>query len=243
MNQVKCCWGLNTLLQSTTYLGVSLFLSKCKTQDFKFVKERLGSKLSGQKSKNLSWFGRATLIRLVAQAIPAYSMLAILFPKGLCDQLDALVRRFWWSPKSKASSYWTSMSWSSLYWPQKESALGFRKFWDFNQALLSKLGRWILSGKDCRCIKVLREKYKIWDNWLSHHSSSNAFTFWKSMMGIKHLIAKATWRLVGNGDSIRTWLDPWILDLPSFRFGNPKFMSASRYIYGELLPMFCLLKR
>ena len=28
MNQVKCCWGLNTLTQSTTYLGIPLFLSK-----------------------------------------------------------------------------------------------------------------------------------------------------------------------------------------------------------------------
>ena len=36
------------------------------------------------------------------------------------------------------------------------------------------------------------------------------------MLGIKHLIAKAACLLVGNEDSIRTWSDPWILDLPSF---------------------------
>ena len=35
-------------------------------------------------------------------------------------------------------------------------------------------------------------------------------------MGIKHLIAKATCLLVGNGDSIRTWSDLWIPDLLSF---------------------------
>ena len=34
MNQVKCCQGLNTLPQSTTYLGVPLFLSMSKIQDF-----------------------------------------------------------------------------------------------------------------------------------------------------------------------------------------------------------------
>ena len=140
MNQVKCCWGLNILPQSTIYLGVPLFLSKSKSQDFIFVKERLDNKLSGWKSKNMSWSSRATLMRSMAQAIPAYSMSTILFPKGLCDQLDASVHRFWWSPKSKAGSYWTPMSWSSLCWPQKEGGLGFRKFWDFNQALLPKLG-------------------------------------------------------------------------------------------------------
>ena len=35
------------------------------------------------------------------------------------------------------------------------------------------------------------------------------------MMGIKHLIIKAACLLVGNGDSIRTWSDLWIPDLPS----------------------------
>ena len=36
------------------------------------------------------------------------------------------------------------------------------------------------------------------------------------MMGTKHLIAKAACLLVGNGNSIRTWIDPWIPDLPGF---------------------------
>ena len=94
--------------------------------------------------------------------------------------------------------------------------MGFRNLWVFNQALLSKLGWWILSGKDCLCIKVLRAKYKIRVNWLAHHSPSNASPFWKSMSRIKHLIAKAVCLFVGNEDSIRTWSDPWILDLPTF---------------------------
>ena len=114
-------------------------LSRSKGQDFKLVKERLENKLSSWKGKNLSWSGRVTLIKLVAQAIPIYTMIAFQFPKNLCEQLEATVRRFWWNPKSKSSSYWTPISWSSLYKPQKVGSLGFRKFWDFNQSLLSKL--------------------------------------------------------------------------------------------------------
>ncbi|KAF3976726.1 hypothetical protein CMV_000124 [Castanea mollissima] len=100
MNQVKCCWGLNILPQSTTYLGVPLFLSKCKSQDFRYVKERLDGKLNGWKSKNLSWSGRATLIRSVAQAILAYSISATLLLKGLYDQLDGSILDFGGAPKS-----------------------------------------------------------------------------------------------------------------------------------------------
>ena len=62
----------------------------------------------------------------------------------------------------------------------------------------------------------MKAKYKIRDNWLAHHSHSNASPFWKSLIGTKHLIAKAACLLVGNGNSIRTWIDPWIPDLPGF---------------------------
>ena len=82
------------LPQNATYLGVPLFLSKSRNKDFKFIKEKLDNKLYGWKSKNLSWPGRATLIKLIAQAISIYAMSTILLPKGLCDQLDASLCRF-----------------------------------------------------------------------------------------------------------------------------------------------------
>ena len=63
------------------------------------MKERLKSKLSSWKGRNLSWAGRATLIKSVAQSIPTYTMAALQFPKKLCDQLDSVGRRFWWNPK------------------------------------------------------------------------------------------------------------------------------------------------
>ena len=90
----KVYLGLCSLLQHTTYLGVPLFLSRSRGQDFSLVKERLENKLSSWKGKNLSWSGGATLIKSVAQVIPIYTMTAFQFPKSLCEQLDATVRRF-----------------------------------------------------------------------------------------------------------------------------------------------------
>ena len=66
ISQIKHTWGLNTLPQNATYLGVPLFLSKSRNKDFRFIKEKLDNKLFGWKSKNLSWSGRATLIKSVA---------------------------------------------------------------------------------------------------------------------------------------------------------------------------------
>ncbi|KAF3946921.1 hypothetical protein CMV_026869 [Castanea mollissima] len=97
------------------------------------------------------------------------------------------------------------------------------------QVLLSEgvnfgfFGKWLRAdndefqpGKDCLCVNVLREKYKIRNNWLTHSYSGHASPFWKSLLGIKHLFSKAACILLGNGDSIRIWSDPWIPDLPGF---------------------------
>ena len=139
------------------------------------------------------------------------------FPKGLCKQLDAIVRRFWWNPISGVGSYSSPIAWASLCWPLKEGGLGFRKFWEFNQALLSKLARWLLTGKDCLCINLLWTKYKVRNNWLNHKASSSISLVWKSLEGIKQLIAQGACIMIGSGESVRIWEDPWIPDHPHFQ--------------------------
>ena len=62
----KVYLGLCSLLQHITYLGVPLFLSRSRGQDFRLVKEMLENKLSSWKGKNLSWSGWATFIKSVA---------------------------------------------------------------------------------------------------------------------------------------------------------------------------------
>ena len=96
-------------------------------------------RLSGWKSKNLPWAGRAAVKKSVAHAIPTYAMSTIQFPKSLCDKMDAAVRRSWWRLMAKGSHFFCPLAWSSVCWPQKDGGLGFRFFWDFNQALLSPI--------------------------------------------------------------------------------------------------------
>ena len=39
---------------------------------------------------------------------------------------------------------------------------------------------------------------------------------WRSLEGTKSLLARSACMLVGNGNTIRIWEDPWIPDLPNF---------------------------
>ncbi|XP_030974728.1 uncharacterized protein LOC115994650 [Quercus lobata] len=61
-----------------------------------------------------------------------------------------------------------------------------------------------------------RAKYKIRNNWLTHSYNGHASPFWKNLLGVKHIIAKAECIVLGSGDSIRIWSDPWIPDLPGY---------------------------
>ena len=152
---IKLELNMKSVHQNAIYLGAPLFTSRNRSKDFKFLQERLESKLKGWRCKALSWAGRNTLIKSVAQALPNYTFLSFDVPGSVCNKLDAVTRRFWWNPKKD----WKS--WDHLCLPKSLGGLGFRSSKKFNDALLAKLTWMVLSKRDSCCIKALRSKYKV----------------------------------------------------------------------------------
>ena len=98
--------GLNILRpmqgsRHNKYLGLPTLIGKSKNEVFVEIKEKVGKKLTGWKEKLLSMGGREILIKTVAQAIPTYTMSCFQLPKGLCDDLEGMMRRFWWGQNNK----------------------------------------------------------------------------------------------------------------------------------------------
>lgn len=75
---------MKSLKKDSVYLGAPLFMSKTPTKDFKYLQDRLETRLRGWRSKSLSQAGRCTLIFLT------YSMTTFDIPIKSCDNLDAL---------------------------------------------------------------------------------------------------------------------------------------------------------
>ena len=109
LNQLRNQRGLKKLFQGTKYLGVPLFLSSSK-KDFAYLKETLQSKVSNWKSKSLSWIGRATLVKSIALATPLYTKSSFLIPKSLCEEMDSMLKNFWWSPSKNSNRYFTPLA-------------------------------------------------------------------------------------------------------------------------------------
>ena len=66
---------------------------------FEDVKSRVWQKLQGWKGKLLSQAGKEILIKAAAQAIPTYAMSVFKLPIGLCDDMEKMIRNFWWGQR------------------------------------------------------------------------------------------------------------------------------------------------
>ena len=83
------------------YLGLPSIIGRSKTKVFAEVKEKVGRKLAGWKEKLLSIGGKEILIKAVAQAVPTYTMNCFLIPKGLCEEIEGMIRNFWWGQRKE----------------------------------------------------------------------------------------------------------------------------------------------
>ena len=81
------------------YLGLSSFIGRSKNQVFSILKDRVGQKLVGWKGKLLSICGKEVLFKAVAQAIPTYTISYFQLPQGLYEDLESMMRNFWWGQK------------------------------------------------------------------------------------------------------------------------------------------------
>ena len=187
-----------------------------------FLQDKMEARLRGWRSKSLSWAGRCTLIKSIAQALPTYSMSTFELPNKVCDKLDAQTRRFWWNPRNQNGRYLARKAWDYLCQPKKNGGLGFKHTKDFNEALIAKLTWMVVSNRDSLCMRCLRSKYKVRHNWLrSEETAKNAFQIWRAIEKARGLIRRGTCYQVGDGKSIDVCISLKV-SIPITRLINPR---------------------
>lgn len=88
------------------YLGLTLFVGRSKKKAFIDVKEKVLTKIAGWKMRTLSQAGRTTLIKAVATAMPLCCMSTFLLPRGWYEDIDRLLKNFWWGfPAQKSHNF------------------------------------------------------------------------------------------------------------------------------------------
>lgn len=83
------------------YLGLSAQTCRNKRVMFKRLKDRVWKVLQGWKRKLFSLGGKEVLIKVIAQAIPTYTMNCFKLPKSICADINKMCAQFWWVLRGK----------------------------------------------------------------------------------------------------------------------------------------------
>ena len=209
------------------YLGLPEQFGRKKKEMLQYIQERVQQKIEGWQTRFLSEAGKETLIKVVAYAMPVYSMNCFKIPIELCSEIDKMIARFWWgSTKDKQKLSW--IAWRKLTIPKKVGGLGFRDLHLFNQALLANQVWKILKRPHSLIYRLFKARYFRDGSLFSATRGAQPSYAWNSMRFGRDLLQQRIQFSIRDGQSTIMGLDPW---LPTTPPRPPKLSSTA---YSEL---------
>ena len=164
--------------------------------------------------------GKEILIKAVAQAIPTYTMGCFLLPQSLCEEIESMMRNFWWGQRQQETKIcW--VSWKTMCKQKASDGMGFRNLQAFNKALLAKQLWRILQNPNTLVARVLKARYFPTREILNANIGNYPSYSWRSIHSSLEVIRKGTrWR-VGNGKLIHIWDDKWLPTPSTYKAISP----------------------
>ncbi|XP_038698029.1 uncharacterized mitochondrial protein AtMg00310-like [Tripterygium wilfordii] len=121
------------------------------------------------------------------------------FPNQLCQEIDQVLRSFWWGGLSGERHRIVWVSWEKNCRAKKEGGLGFMSFSSFNEALLLKQSWRNLKNPNSLVGHVMKLKY--FNNMslrTAPPKASDVFA-WKSILSARALFQSGLLWIIGDG--------------------------------------------
>ena len=125
-------------------------------------------------------------------------------PRGLCEHLNMLIRKFWWGSKEgKRKPHW--VFWQTMTQPKGMGGLGFKDFELFNLAMLARQAWRLLQNPEAVSAWLLKRIYVLPATLGSHPSQ-----IWRAIVEGRDILNQGLIRRVCNGNTTHIWNDNWL---------------------------------
>jgi hypothetical protein len=208
-NEVKAILQVSNESLNEKYLGLPSDVGKSKNGAFKYLKDRIWKKIQGWLELILSSGGKEVLIKSVAQAVLVYAMSCFKLPRGLCEHINTMIRKFWWGSKEgKRKPAW--VSWDVMIQPKYMGGLGFRDLELFNLAMLARQAWRIIQDPSSLSARVLKALYFPNTDFLDAQLGNSPSQIWRAIHEGLGVLKQGLIRRIGNGKSTHMWEHNWI---------------------------------
>jgi hypothetical protein len=154
----------------------------------------------------------------MANSTLAYIMSIFLLPKGFCQDLNSILRKFWWGFSPNKNHNLTLLAWDNICKPKSLGGLGIRSLDTMNLSLLAKLGWNLTIKKPMLWVEALTGKYlNFSQNFLNVAPKPLDAWLWKGLLNSRSIVEKGACFAISMGSNINVWSDPWIPNLESFK--------------------------
>lgn len=216
------------------YLGLPMSIGRSKKAVFQVIQDRVWKKVKGWKERMLSQAGREVMIKAVVQAIPTYVMQCFAIPVDILKQEERISWNFFWGSKEKEKKIaW--IAWEKLCEPKSNGGLGMRDMVAFNKALLAKQCWRIMTSPNSLMVRILKKKYFPNCDFMSASNSSPSSYTWRSILAARDILKRGVRWVVGNGESIDIWKDPWVPTVPGFKVQPQHSDNDKPQLVSELI--------
>ena len=172
----------------------------------------------------------------MAQTLPLYMMQNVLLPVSLTAKLDQLVRDFWWGFKEDTGRHLYLKTWDTICSPKQVGGLGFRRFRDYNMALLTKMNWQMYVEPHKPWVKLIKAKYLRGRKLLDLEKSPiGAFWTWREMWECRRILRKGLSVKINRNSTAQIWTNPWIPGIPDFRLQPHSSTVQPQQLVRELI--------
>ncbi|XP_026419464.1 uncharacterized protein LOC113315394 [Papaver somniferum] len=164
------------------------------------------TRLTRWKGKFVNQVGRSVLISSVLNTMPSNHMGIFKIPDATIKEVNNVQLQFWWNKYDGKGL--ELIGWPNVCKHKHEGGMGFKDLKCL--ALLVKAAWRLIQHEKQLWAKSMKEKYFPNTSALHAKKKKNSTWAWQSIHSSMDFLRQFSFRVVGDGSRVCTWLDNWI---------------------------------